>query len=144
MAGATECIWPSRFRAARSILGAMTSPTELDVTAARALITARREHVAARLADAERRLTEVRGVRGEWTDEEHDPEGFALTFEWQQAEGSRAEHRAELRELDDAEARVTAGAFGICEVCGQAIPLEQLKRRPARRICVACTDRRAR
>lgn len=122
----------------------MTSPTELDATAARALIAARREHVEARLAGVERRLTEVRGARGEWTDEEHDPEGFALTFEWQQAEGSRVEHRAELRELDDAEARVTAGTFGACEVCGQPIPLEQLSRRPARRTCVSCTDRRGR
>ncbi len=87
------------------------------------------------------RLELVRSARGDWIDEEHDPEGFALTFEWQQAEGSRAEHRTELAELDAAEARVVSGSYGVCAVCGRPIPWGQLERRPARTVCVACTDR---
>ena len=82
----------------------------------------------------------MRGARGDWTDEEHDPEGFALTFEWQAAEGSRAQHHAELLELDKAEARLDAGDYGVCTTCGSAIPDEQLELRPARTTCVACTD----
>lgn len=111
---------------------------------ARGFIAARRAAVEERLDAVERRLTGVREARGDWTDEEHDPEGFTLTFEWQQAEGQRAEHRAELLELDRAEARVAAGTYGVCEVCGREIPVAQLERRPARTICVACADRRAR
>jgi RNA polymerase-binding transcription factor DksA len=53
-----------------------------------------------------------------------------------------AEHRAELGELDAAEARVHAGTYGVCSVCGLAIPDAQLELRPARTTCVACADRR--
>jgi RNA polymerase-binding transcription factor DksA len=102
-------------------------------------IDARRTEIGERLADVQRRLSEVRAARGEWTDEEHDPEGFALTFEWQQAEGARTQYEGELHELDLAEARVAAGAYGICTVCGRAIPEAQLELRPARTTCVACT-----
>ena len=84
----------------------------------------------------ERRLGEVRVARAEWTDEEHDPEGFALTFEWQQAEGARTEYLAELAALDAADARVENGTYGICEICGESIPDAQLALRPARTACV--------
>lgn len=106
-----------------------------------AWIAARRALIADRLAGVEERLAAVRSARGDWIDEEHDPEGFALTFEWQQAEGSRAEHVHELAELDAAEARVAAGTYGVCTVCGQPIPDAQLELRPTRTTCVACVGR---
>jgi DnaK suppressor protein len=105
---------------------------------ARRAITARRLSVSERLAAVEHRLVDVRAARGDWTDEEHDPEGFALTFEWQQAEGARAQYEAELRDLDAAEARVVDGTYGVCLVCGSEIPAAQLELRPARTMCVAC------
>jgi RNA polymerase-binding transcription factor DksA len=101
-------------------------------------IAARRALIEDRLAAVEGRLADVRVARGEWTDEEHDPEGFALTFEWQQAEGASTAHRAELAELDAAAARVADGTYGTCTVCGSAIPDAQLELRPARMTCVAC------
>lgn len=114
----------------------MTGP---DAMVARGWIDARRAALLERLDAVESRLAEVRGARGDWIDEEHDPEGFALTFEWQQAEGARGEHLAELAELDAAEARLAAGAYGICTVCGEPIPAAQLELRPARTTCVAHT-----
>ncbi len=99
-------------------------------------IADRRSVVSERLAGVEARLDAVRTARGDWIDEEHDPEGFALTFEWQQAEGLRTEHLAELAELDAAEERVVAGAFGVCEVCGQPIPEGRLEVRPDATRCV--------
>ena len=105
-------------------------------------IAARRRLIESRLSAVENRLAEVREARSDWTDEEHDPEGFALTFEWQQAEGVSGEHRAELAELDAAESRVRAGTYGICSVGGHPIPDAQLELRPARTTCVACADRR--
>lgn len=119
----------------------MTDAALPDTPTAVGWIAARRAVVAERLAAVEARLADVRSARGDWIDEEHDPEGFALTFEWQQAEGSRAEHRAELGELDAAEARVASGTYGVCAVCGEPIPRGQLELRPARTVCVACTDR---
>ncbi len=101
-------------------------------------IAARRALIEHRLAGVEGRLADVRVARSEWTDEEHDPEGFALTFEWQQAEGASSAHHAELADLDAAAARVAAGTYGVCIVCGAAIPDAQLELRPARTTCVAC------
>lgn len=109
-----------------------------------AWISARRAQVEERLAGVEARLASVREARGDWIDEEHDPEGFALTFEWQQAEGSRTEHERELAELDAAEARVAAGTYGVCTVCGGRIPDGQLELRPARTNCVACVPQGSR
>ena len=113
-----------------------------DPADARRWIAARRDAVLERLADVEARLADVRTSRAEWTDEEHDPEGFALTFEWQQAEGSRAALQAELDELDLAIARVAAGSYGLCESCGLPIPHAQLELRPARTTCVSCAENR--
>ena len=109
---------------------------------ARHWIARRRDAVQERLADVEARLAVVRASRAEWTDEEHDPEGFALTFEWQQAEGARSAHEAELLELDRALLRVDDGSYGLCTSCGLPIPHEQLELRPARVLCVSCAERR--
>lgn len=110
----------------------------------RTWIAARRRELLAGLAGTEQRLRDVREARGDWIDEEHDPEGFSLTFEWQHAEGLRAQDAAELHALDAAEARVAAGTYGTCDDCGQPIPDGQLELRPARTRCVACTDDRRR
>ncbi len=112
-----------------------------DAATAHRRLAERREAVRARLVEIDARLTAVRSARSEWTDEEHDPEGFTLTHEWSQAEGLRDEYRREAGELDRAESRVLAGTFGVCERCSQPIPVEQLERRPARRECVSCADR---
>lgn len=113
-----------------------------DAVVARRWIDERRRAVSTRLGDIENRLATVRAARGDWTDEEHDPEGFALTFEWQHAEGARSQHLAELRDLDRAEARLDAGVFGVCTRCGGRIPPVQLELRPARTTCVECTEPR--
>lgn len=105
----------------------------------RRVIDERRDAIQGRLADVERRLVEVRTARNDWTDEEHDPEGFALTFEWQQAEGVRTQYESELHDLDQAEIRIENGNYGTCDVCGGVIPTAQLELRPARTTCVSCT-----
>lgn len=112
-----------------------------DPATALGWIDERRAAVRERLAEVERRLGGVREARGDWMDEEHDPEGFSLTAEWSHAEGSRAQHLAEQRELDAAAERVAAGDYGRCERCGEAIPHPQLELRPARTLCVACAER---
>lgn len=114
------------------------------MTTPRDWIASRRAELRRELGLVERRLDDVREARGDWIDEEHDPEGFSLTFEWQQAEGLHAAALAELRALDAAEARVAADTYGICESCGTPIPPGQLELRPARTACVACTDARRR
>jgi RNA polymerase-binding protein DksA len=44
----------------------------------------------------------------------------------------------ELDEIEAARARLESGAFGICERCGEAIPLDRLRAVPFTRYCRAC------
>jgi DnaK suppressor protein len=43
-----------------------------------------------------------------------------------------------LDEIEAAQTRLAAGMFGICEACGQAIPLARLRAVPTARRCIAC------
>jgi len=59
---------------------------------------------------------------------------------------SRLEGREkhELDEIDAAQARLAAGAYGVCEGCRHAIPLERLRAVPTARHCVTCQRREER
>jgi RNA polymerase-binding transcription factor len=47
----------------------------------------------------------------------------------------------ELAEIDAAEARLAAGAFGVCETCGKEIARARLRARPTARLCMRCQSR---
>ena len=106
------------------------------------LLTARRRQVEARLLVIEDRLASIRAERTTATDDdEHDPEGSALSTEWSRAEGQRADAVGELAGLDAALERVEAGTYGVCGSCGTAIPRERLRLLPAAVLCVGCASR---
>ena len=69
-------------------------------------------------------------------DDEHDPEGQTVAYDRAQAQALLLRARADLAEVDAAFERLDAGTYGICEVCGRAIPGERLEARPAARRCV--------
>ena len=46
--------------------------------------------------------------------------------------------RRVLAEIDAAEARMTAGMFGDCEICTRPIPFARLRALPTARLCVSC------
>lgn len=71
-------------------------------------------------------------------DDEHDPEGSTIAFERAQVIELLKVTRAELRELDEAAARLDEPSFGVCERCERPIPAERLLARPASRRCVTC------
>ena len=50
--------------------------------------------------------------------------------------------RAELTRMDEAERKITAGTYGLCEECGVQIPEERLAVLPFTPCCVACQERR--
>jgi len=43
-----------------------------------------------------------------------------------------------LEEIRDAEARLAAGAYGVCEACARSIPLPRLRALPTARLCLGC------
>lgn len=49
--------------------------------------------------------------------------------------------RRRLDEIHSALARMDAGTFGLCESCGQQIPLKRLERVPDANLCVACKEK---
>jgi DnaK suppressor protein len=72
------------------------------------------------------------------TDDEHDPEGHTWAWERQQVAALLRSARAHLGKLDDALARVEAGSYGTCDVCGGPIGHARLAALPASRRCVGC------
>jgi DnaK suppressor protein len=71
-------------------------------------------------------------------DDEHDPEGATIAFERSQVDALVRQARRHLSEIDAALDRVAAGTYGLCETCGQPIPVARLEARPTARVCVHC------
>lgn len=59
-------------------------------------------------------------------------------FQREFASQLRSIESAALREIDDALARIAAGTYGICEMCGEPIPIARLEVVPYARFCMKC------
>lgn len=75
-------------------------------------------------------------------DDEHDPEGVTVAFERAQVASLLELARTELRALDAAGERLTAGTYGTCLSCCQAIATERLDALPAVTTCIHCANHR--
>ena len=103
-----------------------------------------RERVEALRAEAEEdaaqltgRIADITAARaGDNSDDEHDPEGATLAFERSQADALRASALARLAAADAVLARIAAGAYGRCAVCGEAIAPARLAARPLTDRCI--------
>jgi DnaK suppressor protein len=76
-------------------------------------------------------------------DDEHDPEGATIAFERAQVDALARDAAARLGSVEAALARVDAGTYGVCEVCGEPIPAARLEARPTATTCVGCAARSA-
>lgn len=45
-----------------------------------------------------------------------------------------------LRKIEETLRRIENGTYGICEVCGEEIPIERLKARPVTSMCLKCKE----
>ncbi|WP_414640600.1 TraR/DksA family transcriptional regulator [Amnibacterium sp.] len=101
-------------------------------------LEALRAETLASLAELGVRIDAVTAARADAnTDDEHDPEGATIAFERSQADALRQAARIRLGEIDAALARVDAGTFGRCVVCGAVIPAGRLQARPFAATCLA-------
>jgi DnaK suppressor protein len=71
-------------------------------------------------------------------DDEHDPEGSTIAFEREQLAALIEQGEQHLAEIDAARARVDAGTYGVCEVCGTPIARARLEARPVARTHIWC------
>lgn len=96
----------------------------------------------ARHAVAVRLLADARAARREVADDEHDPEGPTVAFEFARADALRSSAEGDLHDIHIAVARLDAGTYGHCENCGDTIPNARLRARPTAALCLSCAKRR--
>ncbi|HEV7886192.1 MAG TPA: TraR/DksA C4-type zinc finger protein [Acidimicrobiales bacterium] len=98
-----------------------------------------RSRVAVQVAElADELQTVIAASEGEALDDEHDPDGSTVGFERARVAALLDAARRRLAGLDEAAARVEAGAYGVCAVCGEPIGAERLAARPDATECVNC------
>src|SRR5690606_7167470 len=80
----------------------------------------------------------VEASRDSNADDEHDPEGATIAFERAQVTALVEQGERHLAEIAAALARLEAGTYGLCEVCGEPIPAGRLEARPTARTHTTC------
>ena len=104
---------------------------------AEARLRALRSETAAELLAAGERIDAMTAARADAnSDDEHDPEGATIGYEWSQADALREGLRRRLAEVDAALVRVEAGSYGVCAICGDPIAPARLEARPTTDRCI--------
>ena len=120
------------------------SDMDLDLTPARrdelrARLREQRDRAAARAESLVRDFEEIVTASADAVrDDEHDPEGATIAFERAQVAALLADATAQLRALEEAEARLDDPARDRCEVCAGPIGFDRLLARPTTTRCVGC------
>lgn len=100
-------------------------------------LRALRSETEAELRAAGDRIDAMTAARADTnSDDEHDPEGATIGFEWSQEDALRTSLRHRLADVERALARVAAGTYDRCEVCGEPIPPARLDARPTTSRCI--------
>ena len=81
-------------------------------------------------------LTEETGELMSSSADNHLADTASETYERELDEGLEDDARDQLRHVDDALARIDAGTYGTCSVCGKAIPVERLEALPWTTLCI--------
>lgn len=111
------------------------TPAQLDALGASLAI---RESELARLVHHDA-LEQRDPASGDLPDPAEQSADRVLAGEFREFAGTVAEHHAtELRALREAQARMRAGEYGLCLVCGDPIGFERLLVQPAASRCLGC------
>ena len=118
----------------------MTDPSTPETTDERARLHAERDRLQASLDDLGRdaRAVEQSQMGREVKVDGAGGDGDHLSVERGAIRTISAQLESRLAEVDEALAALTAGTFGLCEVCGEAIDPERLEALPGCRECMAC------
>lgn len=110
-----------------------------DFASTREVLERLRDETAAEVATLDGDLRAlIEASRSSNADDEHDPEGSTIAFERAQLIALLNGSRQRVADLSDALRRLDAGNYGVCERCGNPIPVERLAARPSARTCVGC------
>ena len=81
-------------------------------------------------------LTEETGELMSSSADNHLADTASETYEREFDEGLEDDARDQLRQVDEALARIEAGVYGTCSVCGKEIPVERLEALPWTTLCI--------
>ena len=81
-------------------------------------------------------LTEATGELMSSSADNHLADTATETYERELDEGIEEDAKEQLREVEEALARIEAGTYGTCTVCGEPIPAERLEAVPWTTLCI--------
>jgi DnaK suppressor protein len=89
-------------------------------------------------------LTEETGELMSGSQDNHMADTATETYEREMDEGLEEDARGQLRQVENALARIDSGEYGRCESCGKEIPEERLEAVPWTTLCIDDARRLAR
>jgi DnaK suppressor protein len=81
-------------------------------------------------------LTEEIGELLSSSSDNHLADTASETYDRELDEGLEEDARDQLRQVDEALARIESGEYGTCAVCGKVIPVERLEAVPWTTLCI--------
>lgn len=81
-------------------------------------------------------LTEETGELLSGSADNHMADTATETYERELDEGLEEDARGQLRQVEQALARIEAGLYGTCQACGKEIPAERLEAVPWTTLCI--------
>lgn len=113
-----------------------------DFSEFRALLLDERQDALRSIAELGGTIESIVSAReGSNSDDEHDPEETTLAFERSQSDALLRQSVQRLEDIDSALARLDAGTYGRCEVCGEPIARARLEARPYADTCIRCAEK---
>ena len=98
-----------------------------------------RQDLIERREDLQRRINEENEKIDENKSENLDPGTLAQDYNFRQRISSIVDrYELEIIEINNALRRIEEGSYGICENCGETIPIERLRAMPQAKLCVRC------
>ncbi len=111
----------------------------IDTDRFRAALLKQKEQLQATIASHDiggASLTEETGELSGSTADNHLADSASETYERELDEGLEEDATRQLREVEDALARIEDGTYGTCTVCGKEIPEERLEAVPWTKLCI--------
>ena len=111
----------------------------IDTDRFRGALLERKEHLEATIANHDiggSTLTEETGELSDSTYDNHLADLASETYSRELDEGLEEDALRQLREVEDALARIDGGTYGVCAACGRDIAEERLEAVPWTTLCI--------
>lgn len=108
--------------------------TERDLKEIKEKLLQMREEVIKNINETVERMSKTKREEGDTTDMASLEEANYMTFRLTSRDNKF------LKKIEETLRRIENGTYGICEMCGEEIPLERLKARPVTNMCIKCKE----